>query len=177
MLWLIAAYVYSRTVATLAYRRRWTQIRNYRTERRRRQLISQHDLSGTPVVLVGQFAQLSVRSEQLDREIFLIDRQVKHITDMDAETFARWSFLVTEHRRCALAIAQLAKSVFGEQYKEPALDLVGMMANGNDAAETVEPYNAKVAEAETDPSPVSCDTASSRADGAVMAQAVDHKSD
>ena len=54
------------------------------------------------------FSQGSVRAEQLDREIVDIQKHVRLVTEMGDVTFARWSFLVTEHRRCALAIATLA---------------------------------------------------------------------
>jgi hypothetical protein len=123
-----------------AYRRSWTMTRNLRAERRSRQLVRQHDISGTPLVLVHQFSQLTVRADQLDRQLVAIQRRVARVTDMDADTFARWSFLVTEHRRCALAIATLAKSIFGEQHRPPEDDLVSMMARdvATDAETVVE---------------------------------------
>ena len=58
----------------------------------------------------------------------MAEKRAKHAIDVDDATFARWSFLVTEQQRCALAIAQLAKSVFGEQHQQPALDLVAMLS-------------------------------------------------
>jgi hypothetical protein len=110
------------------YQRSWTRTRNYRSERRSRELVKKHDLSGVPVILINQFSELSVRAEQLDREIVVIQKRVLHVTDMDEVTFARWSFLVTEHRRCALAITSLAKAVFGEQHRPPTIDLVAEMS-------------------------------------------------
>ena len=121
---------------TPIYQRTWTRVRNYRTERRKRELVKKHDLSGVPIVLVHQFAQLSVRAEQLDRESFLIQKQMPCVTEMDDVTFARWCFLVTEHRRTALALTASAKSVFGEQHRAPAIDLVALMQQP--VAESVE---------------------------------------
>lgn len=114
--------------------------RNLSAQRRSRMLIRKHGLDGVPVVLVHQFSQLCVRGDQLDRQIVNIQSRVRRVTDMDADMFARWSFLVTEHRRCALAIATLSKSIFGEQHRPPEVDLVAELSRAADAdAETVEP--------------------------------------
>jgi hypothetical protein len=115
-----------------AYQRSWTRTRNYRSEYSYRQLVRQHDLSGVPTVLVRQFAQVSVRAHQLDRQIAEIEKRVRLVTDMDDATFARWSYLTSEFRRYADSVDRLAKAVFGEQHREPALDLVASMAQIED---------------------------------------------
>ena len=123
-----------------AYRRGWTRVRNYRTEYSYRQLVRQHDLSGVPTVLVRQFAALSVRAHQLDRQIAEIERRVRLVTDMNATTFERWCYLTSEFRRYADSVDKLAKAVFGNQQRGTPIDLVSMMAaQQSDAVETVEP--------------------------------------
>jgi hypothetical protein len=109
-----------------AYRRSWTRVRNFRAEYNYRQLIRQHDLSGVPTVLVRQFAAVSVRAHQLDRQIADIEKRTPLVTDMDPATFQRWCFLISEFRRYADSVDRLAKRVFVE--REPgAIDLEAAM--------------------------------------------------
>lgn len=111
------------------YRRSWTRIRNARSEYSYRQLIRQHDLSHVPQILVRQFAQVAVRASQLDKQIAEIERPVdRDVTKMDATTFHRWCYLMSEFRRYADSVDRLAKAVFGEQHRPPAIDLVAQMA-------------------------------------------------
>jgi hypothetical protein len=98
-----------------AYRRSWTRIRNFRAEYSYRQLVRQHDLSGVPTVLVRQFAAVSVRVHQLDRQIANIERHTPLVTDMDDAVYTRWCFLVGEFRRYVDSQAKLAKAVFAER--------------------------------------------------------------
>src|ERR1700746_302970 len=120
-----------------AYQRSWTRTRNYRSEYSFRQLVRQHDLSGVPTVLVRQFAAVSVRAHQLDRQIANIERHTPLVTDMDDAVYTRWCFLVGEFRRYVDSQAKLAKAVFAER-QAPAIDLVAQMAQ-SDGAEVVEP--------------------------------------
>jgi hypothetical protein len=122
-----------------AYRRSWTKVRNIRAEYNFRQLIRHHDLSGVPTVLVRQFAAISVRAHQLDREIANIEKRVQLVTDMDDVTFTRWCYLTSEYRRYADSVDKLAKAVFGNEHRAPSLDLVAAMAQHIDAPEPVEP--------------------------------------
>jgi hypothetical protein len=121
-----------------AYQRSWTRTRNYRSEYSYRQLVRQHDLSGVPTILVRQFAQVSVRAHQLDRQIAEIEKRARLVTDMDDATFSRWSYLTSEFSRYADSVDRLAKAVFGSEHRPPPLDLVAQMAQA-DTAETVEP--------------------------------------
>src|SRR5215472_10593764 len=95
-----------------AYQRSWTRIRNHRAEYNYRQLIRRHDLSGVPTVLVRQFAQVSVRAHQLDRQIAQIEKRVRSVIEMNDVQFQRWSYLVAEFRRYADSVDRLAKAVF-----------------------------------------------------------------
>jgi hypothetical protein len=110
------------------YQRSWTRTRNYRSEYSYRQPVRRHDLSAVPSVRVRQFAQVSVRAHQLDRQIAEIEKRVRLVTDMDEATFARWSYLTSEFRRYTDSVDRLAKAVFGEQHRAPAFDLVAAMA-------------------------------------------------
>lgn len=124
----------------VAKRRRWTRIRDYSTERAFRELVRQHDLSHVPTILLKQFAQLGVRSAQYNRKIRELEKEAEHNSGtMDAEAWSRWTFLVTEHRRCALAIATLARSIFNNEHRPGEIDLVAMFAKQATEAETVEP--------------------------------------
>jgi hypothetical protein len=120
-----------------AYRRSWTRVRNFRTEYSYRQLIRQHNLSGVPTVLVRQFAAISVRAHQLDRQIAEIEKGTPLVTDMDDAVYARWCFLVSEFRRYADSVDKLAKAVFVER-QAPTVDIFSLMAQ-QDQVETVEP--------------------------------------
>jgi hypothetical protein len=130
------------------YRRSWTRIRNARSEYTYRQLIRRHDLSGVPEILVRQFAQVAVRAHQLDKQIADIERPVQRsVIKMDAATFQRWSFLMSEFRRYADSVDRLAKAVFGGDRRPPSLDLVAQMARATEA-ETVEPEPAAASESD-----------------------------
>jgi hypothetical protein len=129
---------------TPAYRRSWTKIRNHRAEYNYRQLIRQHDLSGVPAVLVRQFAQVSVRAHQLDRQIANIEKRTPLVTDMDDTVYTRWCFLVSEFRRYADSVDKLAKAVFAER-QAPTVDIFSLMAQ-QDQVETVEPEPASETE-------------------------------
>jgi hypothetical protein len=60
---------------------------------------------------------------------------------MDDGTFQRWNYLDTSRRRYAETASRLAKDIFGEEHRQPAMDLVSAMAQAEDA---------KVAEPESD---------------------------
>jgi len=55
-------------------------------------------------------------------------RKVIRRQDGSGGVVARWTFLVTEHRRSALAIATLARSIFGDEHRPREIDLVSLMA-------------------------------------------------
>jgi hypothetical protein len=119
------------------YQRSWTKVRNWRSEYTFRRLMQQHDQSGVPSVLVRQFAAVSVRAHQLDRQIAGIERRTPLVTEMDEDVFTRWCFLVGEFRRYADSTAKLAKAVFADR-QAPAIDLVGQMATA-EPVEVAEP--------------------------------------
>jgi hypothetical protein len=101
---------------TPKYHRAWTRVRDRSTERTYRQLLKQYDLAHCPQVLVRQFAQVAIRSNQLDRQIAEIEKGVHgSLLAMDATTFPRWSFFMSEFRRYADSADRLAKAVFGER--------------------------------------------------------------
>jgi hypothetical protein len=118
-----------------AYRRSWTRVRNFRAEYSYRQLVRQHDLSGVPTVLVRQFAAVSVRAHQLDRQIAEIEKRTPLVTDMDDAVYTRWCFLISEFRRYADSLDKLAKTVFAKRESQ-AVDIFTLM---NRDVETVEP--------------------------------------
>ena len=123
-----------------ARRRSWTRIRDWTSERTYRELLRQHNLSHVPTILLKQFAQLGVRSAQHNSKIFELEREAENNGGkMDQEAWSRWTFLVTEHRRSALAIATLAKFIFSDEHRPAEIDLMAMLAKQAPETETVEP--------------------------------------
>ena len=116
------------------------RICDWTSERAYRELHRQHNLSHVPTILLKQFAQLGVRSAQYNRKIFELEREAEsNGGKLDPEAWARWTFLVTEHRRTALAIATLARSIFNDEHRAGEIDLAAMLAEQAHDAETVEP--------------------------------------
>jgi hypothetical protein len=130
------------TAVPTARQRRWTRIRDYSSERAYRELVRQHDLSRVPTILLKQFAQLGVRSAQYNRKIFELEKEAEDNGGrMDPEAWSRWTFLVTEHRRSALAIATLARSIFGDKHRPREIDLVSLMAQQAEDPPAEDPPN------------------------------------
>ena len=106
------------------FRRSWTRIRDYSTERAFRELVRTHDVSHVPTIMLKQFVALGVRASQYNRKIRELEKEAEvNRGEMSDGVWARYTFLVTEHRRCALAMAVLAKSIFGDERRAPAIEL------------------------------------------------------
>jgi hypothetical protein len=112
------------------------RIRAWTSERAYRELLRQHNVSHVAddpaeAVRAGWGARRSAQSPNRD-----LEREADFNGGrMDPEAWARWTFLVTEHRRSALAIATLARSIFRDEHRPREVDLVSLMAGQASDAE------------------------------------------